>query len=627
MLDIADQVPSTAGEKIQAWRYFSMLSSPTTHIRNIVGNAVFATVRQGQNVIKTGLEQALNKASNGKVKLTTSIVVGKEYRDFAKSDWKKSQKTAMMSGKFNLENFITQNKKLYKHKIFNATIEKAIKWNSNMLEKEDGIFMKLAYTQALGRYLQANNISLEENSNAELEAERQRQLAEARANAFMEAQVATFRESSALATALTQLSNKNAASNLLVNSVMPFKKTPANIFIQSMRYSPIGIGMAVKQIVWDGVKGQKTANEIIDTLASGLTGTGIFLLGMLLRKLGILQGLFGDDDILNDEQGLQENSITICGYTFTIDWSAPMVVPLMMGAEWADSFGGFKIDGKFTDNAWQLVSQSVDPLINMTMLEGVNDILTSIKYSQDNAISDIAIKTGTNFISQFVPTIGGKIAQTVSDSRKRTYIDKDKSETLQTVVQGVQKKTPVWYDSLQPYLDAWGQEDKENVASKILQNFVLPGYLQKVESDTATDLVLEVYEQSGHDKTVVPKTPAKYFTMYELEKVDGKEKSVKGEKINLTGEQYTTLARTQGNMSHALVTALADNSTFNNMDISQKVAVLDNVYDFAKYLGRYAVDNNYSGTSTEKWCRELVNSKKKKTEEQIINTILKRNKE
>ncbi len=300
---------------------------------------------------------------------------------------------------------------------------------------------------------------------------------------------------------------------------------------------------------------------------------------------------------------------------------------LMMGAEWADSFGDFKIDGKLTDNVWQLVSQSVDPLINMTMLEGVNNILTSIKYSQDNAISDIAIKTGTNFISQFVPTIGGKIAQTVSDSRKRTYIDKDKSETLQTVVQGVQKKTPVWYDKLQPYLDAWGQEDKENVASKILQNFVLPGYLQKVESDTATDLVLEVYEQSGHDKTVVPKTPAKYFTMYELEKVDGKEKSVKGEKINLTGEQYTTLARTQGNMSHALVTALADNSTFNNMDISQKVAVLDNVYDFAKYLGRYAVDNNYSGTSTEKWCRELVNSKKKKTEEQIINTILKRNKE
>ena len=532
-----------------------------------------------------------------------------------------------MSGKFNLENFITQNKKLYKHKIFNATIEKAIKWNSNMLEKEDGIFMKLAYTQALGRYLQVNNISLKENSNAELEAERQRQLAEARANAFMEAETATFRNANAIATALTQLSNQNAAFNLMVNSIMPFKKTPANIFIQSMRYSPIGIGMGIKQIVRDGVKGQKTANEIIDTFASGLTGTGIFLLGMLLRKLGILQGLFGDDDILNDEQGLQENSITICGYTFTIDWSAPMVVPLMMGAEWADSFGDFKIDGKLTDNVWQLVSQSVDPLINMTMLEGVNNILTSIKYSQDNAISDIAIKTGTNFISQFVPTIGGKIAQTVSDSRKRTYIDKDKSETLQTVVQGVQKKTPVWYDKLQPYLDAWGQEDKENVASKILQNFVLPGYLQKVESDTATDLVLEVYEQSGHDKTVVPKTPAKYFTMYELEKVDGKEKSVKGEKINLTGEQYTTLARTQGNMSHALVTALADNSTFNNMDISQKVAVLDNVYDFAKYLGRYAVDNNYSGTSTEKWCRELVNSKKKKTEEQIINTILKRNKE
>ena len=78
-------------------------------------------------------------------------------------------------------------------------------------------------------------------------------------------------------------------------------------------------------------------------------------------------------------------------------------------------------------------------------------------------------------------------------------------------------------------------------------------------------------------------------------------------------------------MSHALVTDLADNNTFNNMEISQKVAVLDNVYDFAKYLGKYAVDDNYSGTSTEKWCRELVESNR--TEEQIIRTILNRNKD
>ena len=633
MADLALQENSTLADKIQAWRYMSMLTNPTTHIRNLVGNGIFAILREGQNTVRVGLEKALNKASGGKIKLTTVVKIKDEYKKFAKEDWKKSNSLARKSGKYNIDDFIMQEKQIFKGKV-GKPIEKVRKFNSWALEAEDGIFIKYAYTRALGRYLQAQKISLEENSDPKLEQERQSRIEEARAYALEESLIATYRNANAVATALTQLANKNAAFDILVNSVMPFKKTPANIFVQSMKYSPIGIGLGIKQIVYDGIKHQKTANQIIDTFASGITGTGVFLLGLLLRRLGILQGMFDDDD--GDDQidkmkKIQENSINLFGQSFTIDWSAPAIVPLMMGAEFSDGIGNFEFDGSLTDNIWQIVSRSVDPLINMTMLEGLNDMLTSIKYSENNSIGELGFRAISNYASQFIPTVGGKLARTLDGTSRMTYIDPDDNDFLSRNIQNVQKKSPFWYSDLQPVVDEWGREDKEgNVATRILENFISPGYWETIDSDDATDVIEDLYDEL-QDKSLLPKKPEKSFTMY-VKHFDGeKYESVKDEenykngKRELLGDEYTTAALAQGQTQHDLIAELKENSVYESMNGAEKAAVIENIYKFAKYDGKYAVDDSYYGSEQEKWCRELNEQRSSLTG--ILNEILDRSRE
>ena len=633
MADLALQENSTLADKIQAWRYMSMLTNPTTHIRNLVGNGIFAILREGQNTVRVGLEKALNKASGGKIKLTTVVKIKDEYKKFAKEDWKKSNSLARKSGKYNIDDFIMQEKKIFKSKV-GKPIEKVRKFNSGLLEAEDGIFIKYAYTRALGRYLQAQKISLEENSDPKLEQERQSRIEEARAYALEESLIATYRNANAVATALTQLANKNAAFDILVNSVMPFKKTPANIFVQSMKYSPIGIGLGIKQIVFEGKKQKMTANQIIDTFASGITGTGVFLLGLLLRRLGILQGMFDDDD--GDDQidkmkKIQENSINIFGQSFTIDWSAPAIVPLMMGAEFSDGIGNFEFDGSLTDNIWQIVSRSVDPLINMTMLEGLNDMLTSIKYSENNSIGELGFRAISNYASQFIPTVGGKIARTLDGTSRMTYIDPDDNDFLSRNIQNVQKKSPFWYSSLQPVVDEWGREDKEgNVITRILENFISPGYWETIDSDDATDVIEDLYDEL-QDKSLLPKKPEKSFTMY-VEYFDGeKYESVKDKenykngKREMSGDEYTTAALAQGQTQHDLIAELKENSVYESMNGAEKAAVIENIYKFAKYAGKYAVDDSYYGSEQEKWCRELNNNRASLTG--ILNEILNRSRE
>ena len=82
--EIADQVPSTYLDKWNAWRYLSMLCNPRTHIRNILGNAVFVPAVKIKDTIKAGIE----KVAVPKDQRTSSAIIGKEYKDFAKNDFK-----------------------------------------------------------------------------------------------------------------------------------------------------------------------------------------------------------------------------------------------------------------------------------------------------------------------------------------------------------------------------------------------------------------------------------------------------------------------------------------------------------------------------------------------------------
>ena len=54
--NIAQQLPADWATKWNAWRYLSMLGNPRTHVRNILGNAVFYPARKIKDALASGLE-------------------------------------------------------------------------------------------------------------------------------------------------------------------------------------------------------------------------------------------------------------------------------------------------------------------------------------------------------------------------------------------------------------------------------------------------------------------------------------------------------------------------------------------------------------------------------------------
>ena len=210
MQDIAEQVPVTFLDKWNAWRYLAMLGNPRTHIRNLLGNAVFMPAIKLKDTIKTGMEKAFVSQENR----TTSVIVNKEYKDFAKSDFEKVVDIITGNGKMNPSDTIREKQKIFKNKV----LEGFRKFNFDALEKEDMIFLKMHYKRALGGFLQARNIDLNNVDEATLN--------EARNYAIEEAQKATYRDMSALANTVSRFSRSNKTANLLIEGILPFKITP-----------------------------------------------------------------------------------------------------------------------------------------------------------------------------------------------------------------------------------------------------------------------------------------------------------------------------------------------------------------------------------------------------------------
>ncbi len=108
--DVYNQVPVTMMDKINAWRYLSMLGNPKTHIRNILGNFVFYPTRMMKNQIARGLESAFIKGEKTKSFLTYK---DKGLIELGKYDYSINESTIKGESKY------ADSKMMYNRQIFN----------------------------------------------------------------------------------------------------------------------------------------------------------------------------------------------------------------------------------------------------------------------------------------------------------------------------------------------------------------------------------------------------------------------------------------------------------------------------------------------------------------------------
>ena len=131
-MELYNKVPSRWVDKWNAWRYLSMLGNPKTHIRNVLGNAIFVPVRGMKNVIGATIEAATVKGERSKA-------VGKlpkVFKEFAAKEFDANKEAIDAGGKENIE----RNKRVFK----SSLLEGMRKANSFALEAEDQKFLKAA---------------------------------------------------------------------------------------------------------------------------------------------------------------------------------------------------------------------------------------------------------------------------------------------------------------------------------------------------------------------------------------------------------------------------------------------------------------------------------------------------
>lgn len=589
MQDIADQAQPTLLDKWNAWRYCAMLANPRTHIRNIVGNTIFIPAVRTKDVIATGIER-MAQLGNSEVERTKVATVKKEYREFAKNDANSKEVKALLKDqKYDERSQLYKMRRTFKNNVF----EFLTSFNGNLLEAEDLLFKNRHYIHALGSFLQARKADLNNVSES--------LMFEARSYAVKEAQKATFNDESAIANylkSITQIKDKDTTAlkvaKIAIDGVIPFKRTPVNIIRRGIEYSPIGLGKALTAGLYDVKKGKISISEFADGLAAGLTGTGIFAIGLLLSGLGYVNGGFGDDDEdkFKKLNGEQEYSVRVFGKSYTIDWAAPACIPFFIGVETANSFkdGGDVKLSDFTGALWN----SLEPVTNLSMLSGIQNTISAAKYSSaSETLASIGEDIALSYAMQGIPSLAGSISRTIDPTQRSWYTDKNSSISKfgQEAINNIESKIPGVSYFQAPSIDQWGRIKKRGkLAERLTENFLSPGYYSDIEYDDVNSELKRIIEKTGNTKVVPKKAPTSF-------NVNKKQKF-------LTAKEYTTFAAAKGQMSFDYVKEFIETPAYKKLTDEQRIEVISGLYEYAGAKAKTTV-SDYDLTKSYKTVTNL----------------------
>ena len=461
---------------------------------------------------------------------------------------------------------------------------------------------------------------------------------DARDFALKEAEYATFHEDNKFADTLSKWSNDSAVAKVFIDGMMPFKKTPANVLRSGLEYSPLGIAksgyLTIKRAkemkgdyadtyektgLFDRSKTKEVkrtyANDVIDSWSKSLTGTGLAALGYLLYSKGVLQSGTEDEKYQDDLEGLQNFSIKLNGHTYTIDWAAPAVMPLLLGAEVKKVMDENAISGKDVDadEVIRIINSTLNPIMETSMLQGVQNTLETVARQASNSngaefaggvLGSLATNLATGYVTQAIPTLSGQLARTLDGTRRAT-------DTVSSTAAGSEaekqlrktaNKIPFLSRINNPYVDARGETQSNNPLEysekftdeplknigKGLVNFayqsVSPGYLQKIDTRPSDEIARRAY--NGLDENNKPIKDADVFANWKSQvKINGQK---------LDPDQMYNYRVASGQANTEIREQLAQADWFNHLSADRQTEILKNTNSLVDHIGKAAADPTYT---------------------------------
>lgn len=630
------------------WRYTSMLFNARTNEKNIGGNVSMGLNARTKDVVLAAMEWMINKVAPGKVERTTAIVTPFTENGRAllaasanDADLNSYRQLSGTSERMNLARDMQRHREAFRSlaspdsnnivtkflsgldslaarasaplevsdyegafgvleglRGINKNMDAAIDWIRASAESatNKGVLgvagLKNNYAWSLAQYLKANgaDASIFDATDAQSLA----LLDKARAHAIQQALINTYHAESKTASAVAKFKadlrgSDNFASRVLgdiVEGQLPFVKTPINVAKQSLQYSPLGFVSTAAE----GIKvarGTGDVNLMLDHAAASVTGSLLFALGGILAEKGLLTAGIGDDekDKANLE-GRQEYSLQLVDddgklHSYTIDWANAAAIPMFAGAEYAKLAAS---DGASLNSVASASQQVLEPLLEMSFLQGLNDNLESLRYSEDPYIYGMAKQSLSSYATQGIPTLVGQVARSIDPVRRSTYSGTTGIESdIGYTANKIRNKIPFLSETGQPYIDAFGDTQPNtggSFAGRLAYNMLSPGYYGETTDDPVKQGVLDLANSSG-DNSVIPEVAEKKVVW-----TSDKERH----SYQLSPQEYTDFATQQGQLRKDMAEAVLDSRYTEEQQVelipelystAGKITALDIVPDFS----------------------------------------------
>lgn len=565
--------PVTMTEKLMELRRVSMLLNARTNVRNFVSNAFMMPIRWTADRV-TALGEGAYKLIHPEYQSTQSAnpVASKESRQLASEAFETVREELLGDNKYNDAQGAIRDKQIFKGSKFSemfdnltngaltranqamgkdvspSLMETARNFTYYLLEKGDDVFVKKNFESRMASYLEAQGITDLESIPAD-----------AYTLATQEAYKATFKDDTKLATILSDVRRTLGVPG---DIVMPFTKTPANIAMRGIDYSPVGVANALVKL--KNAKSNVEVSNALTLLGQGATGTAAIAVGYALAQSGIIQGALSDD---KDEAQWEKShgklaySVKVGDNYYTFDWAQPASIPIILGTT---IYQCMQDSDNALDTIYQGAVAATNAWSDLSPLQTLTDIFGGNGTPAEN-IADTFLEAPLGWI----PAQLGAAARIGDTTQRVTY---DNTSKLNNIINQAKSKIPGLSQTLPVAYDTWGNPIKrqDSTGEAALANLLNPGQIGNIRETPIDDEISRLYSATGEESVFPQKAAWKY------DRGD--------ENIKLNSEQNSEYQRIMGHSSYNIASAFINSDAYNTLDDTQRAEIFPKIYNFSKAL-------------------------------------------
>ena len=599
---IAKEYPSTFWQKFIETSRISMLLNPRTNVKNIASNMLLRQVTRVSGKLSSQIQKAYSYY-NKNFSPTQALMVNQNTKKLAKEIWSGVKDTFETTNKY--KDNINVNKRdiqVFKEGIGTRVMENIApgtlhKLNTLMgkedaglmettrnatywlLEWGDNKYVEKNFLDRLGSYLQAQGITEINEANKET-------IDAAVQVAFREAMRATFKDDTALSKWMASIKHTNSpVINAMMEMIMPFTKTPANIAMRGIDYSPVGIINTINK-----ARKGADASEVIDELSKNLLGSALIAFGAWLFSKGLVTGGEPENEkqaAFLKQQGWLPYAVKVGDRYVTYDWAQPAAIPVIMGVTIMESLEEGRLG--VVDAVKNAGVASFNQWIELSPLQSLQEVMGGY-----GTVGENLLNTAVEMPQRLIPSALGATARTADTTQRVTY---SKGNVAQTQKDIAKSKIPGASQTLPVAYDTWGnakQRDNSTLGAAFNQ-YINPSSA-KLRKQSEVDLEIDRLYESLGDETVYPRKAE-----YTIKK--------DGETYQLDNKEYSEYQRIMGQLSYDGVKALMAKPSYSSLSDVEKLEIIKDIYDNAFEKAKYTIMEGQGYKKTEEDIRTAKETK------------------